>query len=85
MYLCLCHGLNEAAVQRAQAAGATTAVRVYRHYGVKPQCGKCVRAVHGAVTRCDVPGGDGPEGRLCHIAFETAGCEAAEEGRDVAA
>lgn len=49
MYLCLCHGLNERAVHQACREGASTAGYVYRHFGVKPQCGKCVRSMQHAV------------------------------------
>ena len=45
MYLCICHALNEQAVDAAREAGAATAIGIYRHYGVKPKCGKCVRAM----------------------------------------
>ncbi len=56
MYLCVCHALNERAVKEAcgalsggYAGGTCTAASVYRHLGVKPQCGKCVRAVQETV------------------------------------
>lgn len=49
MYLCICHGLNEGAVDHACTSGACSAARVFRHYDVKPQCGKCVRAIQDVV------------------------------------
>ncbi|MCB2099821.1 MAG: (2Fe-2S)-binding protein [Rhodobacterales bacterium] len=45
MYICVCNGLNECAVRDACDRGARTAETVYRHHGVRPQCGKCVHMI----------------------------------------
>ncbi len=42
MYVCLCHGLTDRKVREANTQGASTPAKVFKHHGVKPQCGKCV-------------------------------------------
>tara|TARA_B100000405_G_scaffold295499_1_gene249560 strand:- start:106 stop:327 length:222 start_codon:yes stop_codon:yes gene_type:complete len=42
VYICNCNGLNERAVERAIAEGASTTGEVYRALGCKPQCARCV-------------------------------------------
>lgn len=42
MYVCNCNGLNERAVERAIAEGASTTGEVYKALGCKPQCARCV-------------------------------------------
>ena len=42
MYLCLCNALTDRHVREAAAAGQRTVKAVLRHYGVRPQCGKCL-------------------------------------------
>jgi bacterioferritin-associated ferredoxin len=49
MYICICHALTEGDVRSAEAAGAATHGEVFRHYGVKPQCGRCMSSMRGAM------------------------------------
>lgn len=42
MYICICNGLNEAAVKKAIEHGARTPGQVFRHYKCGAQCQKCV-------------------------------------------
>lgn len=42
MYVCICHGLTDSDVESAEKNGATQETEVFCHYGVKPQCGKCI-------------------------------------------
>jgi bacterioferritin-associated ferredoxin len=42
MYVCVCNGLTDRQVRGVAAAGGRSAAGVYRSFGVRPQCGKCV-------------------------------------------
>jgi len=42
MILCLCNGLSEKDVRTAAALGIACPSEVYRHFGCRPQCAKCV-------------------------------------------
>ncbi|MFL5812992.1 MAG: bacterioferritin-associated ferredoxin [Bdellovibrionia bacterium] len=45
MWVCICHALTDKDIEAAEAQGAKTELEVYAHYGVKPQCGRCVPTV----------------------------------------
>lgn len=45
MWVCICHALTDKDIETAEAEGAKTELDVYAHYGVKPQCGRCVPTV----------------------------------------
>jgi bacterioferritin-associated ferredoxin len=45
MWVCICHALTDKDIEAAEADGAQTELEVYAHYGVKPQCGRCVPTV----------------------------------------
>jgi bacterioferritin-associated ferredoxin len=49
MYICICHALTEGDVRSAEAAGAVTHGEVFRHFGVKPQCGRCMTSMRGTM------------------------------------
>jgi len=51
MYICVCHALTEGDVRSAETAGAETHGQVFRHFGVKPQCGRCMSSMRG-VMKC---------------------------------
>lgn len=42
MYVCICHVLSDSDVQSAKKNGATRTCEVFDHFGVRPQCGRCV-------------------------------------------
>jgi bacterioferritin-associated ferredoxin len=42
MYVCVCNGLTDRQVRDIAEAGGRSAAGVYRSFGVRPQCGKCV-------------------------------------------
>lgn len=45
MYACICHALRERDVKEAISLGACRVSEIYRHFGVKPQCGRCLSTV----------------------------------------
>lgn len=60
MYVCLCHSFNERQVEQAFRQGAQSASAIYRHFGVRPRCGRCVdclkRMIAEMADRQAVPG-----------------------------
>jgi len=58
MYVCVCHALTDGDVRSARDEGAATSAEVFRHYGVKPQCGRCVRTMGGVMGRCGLGCGE---------------------------
>lgn len=66
MYVCLCHGVTDHEIKALATAGARSAAQVYRHFGVKPKCGKCVPYVRDLVQggSDDAAAGQGCSG-LC--------------------
>ena len=70
MYVCICHALTDVDVRAAETEGAASdADEVFRHFGVKPECGRCVPCMRGLLA-----GG-------CRAAGEQA-CWAASHGTD---
>lgn len=66
MYVCLCHGINDRQVHAAiHEGGAASTAKVYEHFQVKPQCGKCVPYVHDMVKSARSCGGKG-QCHKCH-------------------
>lgn len=49
MYICVCNALTDGDVRSAEAAGAATQGQVFRHYGVKMQCGRCANAMRSTL------------------------------------
>ncbi|HET6469959.1 MAG TPA: (2Fe-2S)-binding protein [Geminicoccaceae bacterium] len=59
MILCLCHGLSERQIRAACAVPEVTAVAcVYRYFGCRPQCGKCVPLVRDMLRDARIERGD---------------------------
>ena len=46
MYICICHALTDSDVSAAEEQGAAKTSEVFHHYGVQPQCGRCVFSMH---------------------------------------
>lgn len=44
MYVCLCHGITDKAIEQAVAAGANSMPELKKQLGVATQCGKCATA-----------------------------------------
>lgn len=57
MYVCVCHALTDRDVRAAESEGAARGSEVFRHFGLKPQCGRCVSSMHGMLGKHE-PGGD---------------------------
>ncbi|MBX5471083.1 MAG: (2Fe-2S)-binding protein [Acetobacteraceae bacterium] len=45
MYVCLCNGFTDRQVQNVAPMARSSAARVFRALGARPQCGKCVPMV----------------------------------------
>jgi bacterioferritin-associated ferredoxin len=45
MYVCICHGYNEACIEEAVESGASNLADLYDRLGERPRCGKCVADV----------------------------------------
>ncbi len=68
MYLCLCNGFTDKQTRHAVEGGCDSVSKVYRHFGCRPQCGKCVPEIRDMVktghstatvgTRAGAGGGD---------------------------
>jgi bacterioferritin-associated ferredoxin len=50
MYICLCKGISDRALQQAVCAGASSFRDVREQLGVATQCGKCARAAKAIVA-----------------------------------
>ena len=62
MYVCLCHGFTDHEIKALASAGTRSAAQVYRHFGVKPKCGKCVPYVRDLVQSDSDAGAPGCSG-----------------------
>ena len=49
MYVCICHPITDKQIKQVLQDGAQTTAAVFRHFGHKVQCGKCVPYVRGMV------------------------------------
>ncbi len=49
MYVCLCHPITDKQIKQTLVNGAQTTAAVFRHFGHKVQCGKCVPSVRAMV------------------------------------
>lgn len=59
MYICICNGLTDRDLRTAQNAGAVREGEVFRHFGVKPQCGRCISCMRGLLGGGDsAPAGE---------------------------
>jgi len=52
MYVCVCHGLNEKSVAEAIGGGASSAGKVFKHHGLKVECGKCCHEIRSMIKDC---------------------------------
>jgi bacterioferritin-associated ferredoxin len=50
MYVCLCTGLNDAAIESAIKSGAKRVSEVFKHHGCKAQCGSCSTTIKDAIV-----------------------------------
>lgn len=53
MYVCICNALTDGDVRSAETEGAATHAEVFRHFGVKPCCGRCVPSMRGMLTSAE--------------------------------
>lgn len=49
MYVCICNPMTDKQIRQVLESGARTTGEVFRHFGHKVQCGKCVPTVRGMV------------------------------------
>lgn len=49
MYVCICHPITDKQIKQVLDDGASTTAAVFRHFGHKVQCGKCVPYVRDMV------------------------------------
>lgn len=50
MYVCICHPITDKQIRQVLQDGAQTTAAVFRHFGHKVQCGKCVPYVRDMVV-----------------------------------
>ncbi|WP_448189071.1 (2Fe-2S)-binding protein [Azospirillum sp. sgz301742] len=50
MYVCICHPITDKQIRQVLNDGAQTTAAVFRHFGHKIQCGKCVPTVRDMVA-----------------------------------
>lgn len=83
MYVCICHPITDKQIKQALADGAQTTAAVFRHFGHKVQCGKCVPYVRSMVAEHNEParagGGCGGCGSCGCGAAEAAGTDAVND------
>lgn len=55
MYVCICNGHRDGDIREAAKTGLRCAVKIYRHLGKPPRCGRClsfakevIAEVHGS-------------------------------------
>jgi len=58
MYVCICHALTDHDVRSAEVEGASSDAEVFRHFGVKRQCGRCVPSMR-CMLGCRRPASEG--------------------------
>ena len=51
MFVCICHAVNEKAIQQAVSEGAESVRDVRRSLNVGSQCGQCVRQAHEVIEQ----------------------------------
>lgn len=49
MFVCICHAVNEKAIQQAVSEGAESLRDLRRSLNVGTQCGQCVRQAHEVI------------------------------------
>ena len=49
MYVCICHPITDKQIKQVLKDGAHTTASVFRHFGHKVRCGKCVPYVRDMV------------------------------------
>ena len=60
MFVCVCNAIRENEIKQAVASGVGTVSDVYRHFGHRIQCGKCVSTI-AVMVRSLQPGGIGAD------------------------
>jgi bacterioferritin-associated ferredoxin len=53
MYVCLCNGLTDRAIESASDVPDCSVSDVYKALGCAPRCGKCVPVVRQMLKRAD--------------------------------
>lgn len=51
MFVCICHGINEKAIQQAVSEGAKNVREVRKVLNLGSQCGQCVRHAHEVIEQ----------------------------------
>ena len=51
MFVCICHGINEKAIQKAVSEGAKNVREVRKTLHLGSQCGQCVRQAHEVIEQ----------------------------------
>lgn len=51
MFICICHGINEKAIQKAVSEGAKNVREVRKTLSLGSQCGQCVRQAHEVIVQ----------------------------------
>lgn len=51
MFVCICNGINEKAIQKAVSEGAKNVRDVRRSLNIGSQCGQCVRHAHEVIEQ----------------------------------
>jgi bacterioferritin-associated ferredoxin len=54
MYVCVCHAITNATVERAAAGCSGTLADLYRRLETRPTCGKCVPMVRDIARGADL-------------------------------
>lgn len=54
MFVCICNGINEKAIQKAVSEGAKNVREVRRTLNLGSQCGQCVRHAHEVIEQAKI-------------------------------
>lgn len=78
MYVCICHPITDKQIRQVLQGGAQTTAAVFRHFGHKVRCGKCVPYVRDMVVEHrEEKHADGCGGNC-----STCGCHETEASND---
>lgn len=69
MWVCICHGIRCRDVKEVAGSGACRAGDVFRHFQVKPQCGRCLPTIR---TLLQADRGDGGPARARKVALSSS-------------
>lgn len=45
MFVCVCHAISDREINEARQAGVTGQEKLFEHFGVEVNCGRCVKAI----------------------------------------